>query len=121
MPALIAAHIEMGDGAYGALAKSRYHHPRFLRAGDDGGSVRRAFLHPKDYDVALHRRKIEADPAQARQPFRQDFRVDVILDEPSEIMVERVEARGRENAGLAHRSAEHAPRPPGPHDPGVTA
>jgi hypothetical protein len=51
----------MGNRAHDALAKSRNQNPRFLRASDDRGGVRRAFLHPKDHDVALHRRKIELD------------------------------------------------------------
>src|SRR6185437_5345358 len=38
-------------------------------------------------------------------------RIGVILAEPAEIMVERVESGGGEDARLAQRAAEHAPRP----------
>src|SRR5438132_610428 len=67
-------------------------------------------LRLEDHDVALHRREIEADAAQPGEPFRQEPGISVILGEPGEVVVERPEARCRENARLAHRTAEHAPR-----------
>ena len=96
--------------------KSETSTPRLRGARDNRCGIRCTFLHTEDHDVTLHCRKVEADAAQPDQLFCQQPRVGVILDEPGEVVIERVEAGGSENAGLAHRAAEHAPRPQGAGD-----
>ena len=52
-------------------------------------------------------------PGNPGEPLREQPRIGVILGEPLEIVVERVEPGRGEHAGLAHRAAEHAPRAAG--------
>ncbi len=51
------------------------------------------------------------DARTAGEPLGDQPRVGVVLREAGDMMVERVEPGGGENAGLPHRAAEHAARP----------
>ena len=115
----VAIDIEVGDGAQRARAKSGDQHPCLLGAFDDRRGVRRTLLHTKDHDIGLHRREIEADAAQTRQPFCDEPRIVVVFAEPRQVVVERIEAGGGENARLPHRAAEHPPSAPSAHNSGV--
>ena len=84
----------MGHSAHRAHAECRDQDTRLLGAGDDCRRVGCPLLHVEDHDVALHRREIEANPAQPDEPFRQEPRIGVILRESRQVVVERPEAGG---------------------------
>ena len=64
----------------------------------------------KDHDVGLDRRRDRSGRrGLAASRVGDAPRMRVIVRQPSHVMVERVEAGGREDAGLPHRAAEHAP------------
>ena len=50
---------------------------------------------------------VEHDARRARQRLGEAARVGVILGQPRDVVLERVEAGGGEDAGLAHAAAEH--------------
>src|SRR5207302_982789 len=56
-------------------------------------------------DVGLDARGIEANAGQPREPVGQPPRVDVIVGQTLDVMPERVDAAGGDDAGLAHGTA----------------
>ena len=64
-------------------------------------------------DVRLDRRRVERDPVDRGQPFGEPARVGVVVGQPLDVVVERVQAGRGDHARLAHRAAPHllvAPR-----------
>src|SRR5438552_2537546 len=59
----------------------------------------------EEHDVGLDARGIEASAGQPREPVGQPPRVDVIVGQTLDVMPERVDAAGGDDAGLAHGTA----------------
>ncbi|OEI67412.1 hypothetical protein Cus16_3012 [Curtobacterium sp. ER1/6] len=80
------------------------HHPDTLlgRRRDEGRGVG----HLSEHDVRVDRRRVDAERR------REHPRVGVVLGEPFDVVLQRVPAGGREEAGLPHAAA--VPLPPGP-------
>ena len=67
----------------------------------------------EDHDVRLDLAGIERDAGQRRQPDRQRARVLVVVGQPVDVVVERVQRARGDDPGLPQRAAEHllvAPR-----------
>ena len=84
-------------------------HSLFPRRGDDGR--RRLAGEQVDHDDVRIGRDDRAC-RECRQRRRQRTRVRVIVGEPIDVVVERVERRRGEDAGLSHRAAEQLARRP---------
>src|SRR5216683_360044 len=110
LPTLLPRDVEMGRRSHGARGEGTDQHTLLLGARDDRRRVRRARRQAEDHDVALHRREIEKHALYAGQPLRDEPGIGMILWQPRQIVLERVEPRGGDDAGLAQRAAEHAPR-----------
>ena len=74
---------------------------------------RRGVRHLEDDDVRLDRRRVELDARQLRQPVGEPRGVGVVLGQPLDVVVERVQAARRDDARLAHRAADHLLVAPG--------
>src|SRR5438445_2369252 len=59
----------------------------------------------EEHDVGLDARGIEANAGQPHEPVRQPPRVGVIVGQTLDVMPERVDAAGGDDAGLAHGAA----------------
>ncbi len=70
----------------------------------------------EDHDIGLHRGEVELDTPQPGKTFRQQPRVGMVLGKPVEIMVERLEPGGGEDARLSHRATKHPAGAMGPRD-----
>ena len=82
--------------------------PCVARARDEGRGVDRHLGRElPDDDVGLDGGDVEHDAGRARQRLGEAARVGVILGEPRDVVLERVQAGGGEDAGLAHAAAEH--------------
>ena len=51
--------------------------------------------------------EVDLDRGGLREALADDARVHVVVGEALDVVFERVDAGGREDAGLAHRAAEH--------------
>ena len=67
----------------------------------------RRVAYAKDNDVGFDRVRVDLYPVEVRQPGGQHRCVCVILCEPIDVVVERVEAAGCNKPGLAHRPTPH--------------
>ena len=70
----------------------------------------------EDDDVGLDRRAIEVDAGEAGETVGDQRSVSVILGQARDVVIERVERGGGEEANLPHRPAEHAAGPDGARD-----
>src|SRR5262249_22078846 len=97
-------HVEVRDGA---------HRPLPHRA--DAHAVREQLLHGRwrvhrarqveEHDVRLDLRRVELDPGQLDQSFRETARVRVVLRHALDVMAKRVDAAGRDDPRLTHGAA----------------
>src|SRR5687768_8319820 len=99
---VVGTHVEVRDQAQ--LVQAGAQHAVLAQAGH--GVVARAAGRQVDEDHVRLRRRVQhtTEPAQA---FGQPLRIRVILDEPIDVMVKRVQRRGGQHAGLAQTAAEH--------------
>ena len=79
---LLAADVEMGDGADSAGGKGRDQHSRFLGSATIAAASGTSCRHVKDHDVALHGGEIEFDAGQTGEPLGHEPRIGVVLGEP---------------------------------------
>ena len=100
---IVSADVEMGAGANAAV-----HH------GEQDAALAQGLDHFVAGDASAVRLEehqiglglLHLDAVDLRQPARQRPRIGVIVGEAVDVMVERVDAGGRSNAGLPHRPAE---------------
>src|SRR3954468_11428547 len=105
----LVADVEVGHRAH-ARGPEVAHLDVLGRQGrGEGGRVG----HPEDDDVRLDGRGVELDARQQREPLGQALGARVVLGQARDVMLERVEPGGGDDARLAHGAAEHllpAPR-----------
>ena len=101
-----AVHVQVGHAADPPAPRRADAHVLRRQRGDHGGRV----LHGGDHDVRLLRQHVQAERAQT---VGQHTRVLVVLGQPLDVVVERVEASGRQHSGLPHRPAQHLLPAPG--------
>ena len=69
-------------------------------------------MKPEADDVGLHRREIDGDAGQADDPLGKPARLNMILDEPEPVVLERVQRAGGDNAALPDTAAKQRLEPP---------
>src|SRR5207248_2331453 len=106
-----AADVEMRDGAQSARPVRREPHAGRRELGRGGFGRNTVTLQIDHDDVRL--RAGRPDGLAVGQKFGKSFRVLVILHNAIEIVIERIQSRRRENAGLPHPAAESFANLPG--------
>ena len=112
--ALLAGDIEMSDHPEGARTQGKNEHPTLPGPEDDLGRLRSIARQMEDEDIGLNGGKVEKDPRTFDKSSGDTPGMDVVLDEPFHMVIERVQTGGGKDPDLAHRPAEHAPVAHGP-------
>ena len=97
----LASDIEVGDGSQPVAHRADADAPAFERAEEVTvvGAMKKTML-------VCGLGRVTSRPSSTN-PLRQTLRIGVILGEAVDVVVERVKARRRGDAGLAERAADH--------------
>ena len=103
----ITARTSVGPSTREPHAEALERPPAELLAGEAGAA------HVEDHDVGLDPVGVDRDAGQLRQPARQTPRALVVLGQAVDVVLQRVDPGGRDDARLAHRAAEALLEDPG--------
>ena len=109
----------MGDQAHRARRQVHREQTALGHARDQAGGV--AVVDLDVDDVGVHAVEVDRESADGGDPLGEAARVAVVLGEPGDVVLERVQTRGGEHADLAHAAAEHLAQPVGLGDQLATA
>src|SRR5262245_7380850 len=106
--ALLARDVEMCHSTDGLRTEGIDEHTPAPGTGDDRVRVRRLVSQAENNDVCLQRGWIEHHALTRGQAPSDELRILMILAQPLEVVIERVQARRRKDADLAHGATRHA-------------
>jgi hypothetical protein len=103
---LLARNIEMSDGA-NSLGGCRVHpHALVAKASNERGRRAKLGIDFENHDVGIDDFGIESQAGGRANGFRNDSGVGMVVGEALDVVVEREECAGGDDAGLAPSSAE---------------
>lgn len=106
-----AGDIQVGDGSKAGAADSIDQDPRLLQGGDDRRGTEVVADHIENNDVRVDILRTDPDRRDLLQLSRQALGVVMVHFQSSNMVFERIDAGGGEDAGLPHRTAIHTAQP----------
>jgi hypothetical protein len=105
----IAIDVEVGHRAHAPLGGGPEQHTLRARAVADGRG--RAVREIDHHDVGLRAQEVDRDVLRARDRLGEQTRVRVIVGDPESMVIDRIQPRGGDDAGLPHAAAVHLAQP----------
>ena len=104
---VLSANVKMRDRAQRGFSKRRHQNSRAGQLLGGPGRIQAQPANVHDDDVGLHAVKIDLHAFHLVKMFRQEPGVGMILRQPLEMVIQRMNAGGGQNAGLAHATTKH--------------